>query len=145
MLGPGWLGPQGLIIDDVGDLSSLSGSEKRVAEELVRALAPAGVQACADFSYTRRDQPAIVTLRVFVFQDVAKAASWWKSKYGSPEARGASKEVAGLGDEALDLDNEFQRKRVVRSGAVVLSCHQLEKGSEHIQVLDRYLAKVSRS
>jgi hypothetical protein len=141
-LGPGWLGSTGLVMDDTADVSALAGPERAAAESLLPALRSAGVVSCADFTYSRRDRPAAVTLRVLVFKDVASAGSWWKAKYESPEAEKLYRKVEAAADTNLALDSKEMPKRIVLLRNVVMTCGQLDETGEHLKVLERYLAKL---
>jgi hypothetical protein len=137
-LGEGWKGPRGLVIDDVKDLSSLGDAEKRVAELVVKSVAPLGVTACADFTYQKDLE--IVTARLYVFETVAAAEGFWKTKF---EADGWEKhykkaDVPG----ARALDSLQLRKRIVLAGNVYLSCHQVPAGEPYLAVLNKYLEKL---
>ena len=151
LLGEGWKGRAGLVIDDLSDTSSLRGPEQKVAHELVKLLRPKRIRACADFTYLREDnyaphakyRPGIVTLRIFIFERPADARAWWKEKYEHPGAEKHYRPVAGVGD--LAVDSTEMAKRMVLIGNCWLTCHQLHQGSEYLQVLERYVEKLQRA
>jgi len=141
ILGDGWHGPSGLVVDDLADTSSLTEPEKGIADQVAKAALPKGVMACADFTYMRKDKPRIVTLRVFVFKRQQDALAWWNEKYEAPETKKLYRVVGGYGDRALDSIQ--LTKRIVLVGNCLLTCHQLHGGVEYQTVLDSYMKKLA--
>ena len=140
ILGDGWHGPSGLVVDDLADTSPLTEPEKSFADRLAKVARAKGVTACADFTYTRKDKPRIVTLRVFVFKRQEDALAWWNEKYDAPEARKLYRAVSGFGDRALDSIQ--LAKRIVLMDNCLFTCHQLHDGVEYQRVLESYMKKM---
>jgi hypothetical protein len=139
-LGAGWHGPTGLVIDDVDDLSTLDAQAKQVAATVVKQLKPLKVKSVADFTYTRRDTPQIVTVRIFVFESRAAARDWWRTKYKHPGWEQYYQETRGLGDESVK-STELAKEMSIK-GNVWLTSHQLHKGQEYREALAFYLENI---
>jgi len=140
-LGDGWHGPSGLTIDNIADLSTLDAPMREIAKQVAEQMIPIGVTAFSDFSYTRRDVPRIVTVRVFVFKDTQSAKAWWKTKYKHPGWERFYEVVTGLGDVAVK--SKELPKTMTLKGNVWLTSHQLHEGNEYNRALKHYLKHVS--
>ena len=127
VLGDGWHGPSGIVVDDVNNLDALDEPTRKTAEALVGQFAPMGIVAFADFSYTRKDFPRIVTVRLFVFKDLPTAEAWWKTKYEHDGWEQYYEKVADVGDAAV-VSTETT-KIAARQGNVWLTSHQLHKAT----------------
>ena len=82
-----------------------------------------------------------MTVRIFVFKDVAAAEAWWKTKYEQPGWEELYEAIADLGDVAVRVKE--LPKAAVRKGNVRLSAHQLHDGDEYRRALEHYLKCVS--
>jgi hypothetical protein len=141
VLGDGWHGPSGIVVDDVNNLDALDEPTRKTAEALVGQFAPMGIVAFADFSYTRKDFPRIVTVRLFVFKDLPTAEAWWKTKYEHDGWEQYYEKVADVGDAAV-VSTETT-KIAARQGNVWLTSHQLHKGDEFKRALKHYVKRVA--
>ncbi len=140
-LGEGWHGPSGLVVDDVNDLSSLNAEERRIAAAVAKQAIPERIIAFADFSYTRKDVPRIVTVRVFVFENADAAQAWWRKKYEVQGWETFYEKTTGLAD--LSVKSKELPKEMVLKDNVWITSHQLHMGDEFHRALLHYLKQIT--
>ncbi len=141
LLGEGWFeAPDGLVIENTKDLSALTPKERSVAEGVARAMISEKVVAVGDFSFTRKDVPRIVTVRIYVFEDAAAAQAFWKKQQEMPGWQQHYEKMTGLGDAAFKSIKA--RKESVLKNNVWLTSHQLHEGDDFHRVLVHYLDQI---
>lgn len=142
-LGASWADSYGIKIDDLSSLQGLSSNEREVAQSLSEQLKPLGITSVADYSCVKSDTPLdIVTVRVFVFENPARAAAWWRKKYEYenweqhytkiPEARYPT------------VDSVQQPKRAMLVSNLWITSHHIRPGNEHTALLDNVLSQLGK-
>ena len=150
VLGKGWEGPAGLVLDDLTDADKatkkLPDDERSMVITLASALKPSGIISCGDFIYTKAASGPggdHVTLRVFVFRDNATASKWWRDKYEDQRVQNLYKRAERSQFQAVDsLETS---KRIVLVENWLISSQQDRPGKEYLTALDAFLAKVKPS
>ncbi len=139
VLGEGWHGPAGLVVDNVNDPAVLNERTAEIAEHFKTL----GIMSFADFSYTQRDLPRVITVRIFVFEDTQSAQAWWHRKYEYPGSEQFYEKTTGLGDRSVR--SKELRKEMVLEGNVWMTSHQLHEGGQYHEALVHYLKQVAPS
>ena len=136
-IGPGWVGPSGVVIDDFDDPSTVA-DEHRAAFRLLRPkLSPMGVRSVADFTYHKsNDFGHQITVRVFVFDSAEQAQDWIQKKYQYEGWEAHYKAVTT--DAMTAFDSRQMRKRGASFGNVWITSGTIATTDEHLRVLHLY-------
>ena len=145
-LGPEWKRIDGLVIPFFKDLNGLDEKTKEQALLLKDRFLAMGVNGVADFSFSKKDFPLdTATCRIFVFASPGYAEKWWKQKYefaGWEEKYEKHTHPNGI---YLDSKSETNPKRIMLLSNLMISSHHIQKGDEHLTLLNAILNELGQS
>lgn len=142
-LGVGWVGPTGLVIDDIDDPPTTTDELKNVIEGLRKQMRPLGVKGTADFTYRNTADPlGQVTLRVFRFETEEQCRKWMTTKYQFPGWETKYKKLEVDGD--LAFDSLEVKKRIICVGRLWITAGSMGNDDTHLKALEVLLKKAKK-
>jgi len=142
-LGPEWKRIDGLVIPFFKDLNGLDEKTKKQALLLKDRFLAMGVNGVADFSFSKKEFPLdTATCRIFVFASPGYAKKWWKQKYefsGWEEQYEKHPHPNGF---YLDSKSGTNPKRIMLLSNLMISSHHIQKGDEHLTLLNAVLKEL---